>query len=195
MIEINLLPKDLRKRSHIIRLPRTARYVALGVGALLVAVVGATIMQRYQMKKWQMRIQKTRTQVEQMRRDIQVVDALEEVKAKILDRLSAIEQLDRNRAVYVSMFEDLARRVPEYLWLTTFKEGLAQPATAAPGGAPPPTAAAGTPTPGASAGSNTPQRTKMEGFAYSLNSIATFLIQMKKSNFFKNIELEYAREQ
>lgn len=195
MIEINLLPKELRKRSHGLRLPKTAWYVTVSVAALVVLVIGLTGVQRYQLRTWNKRISQVKKQVALMKQDIQMVDALMEVKQKIVDRLSAIEELDRNRTSHIVMFEDLARRVPEYLWLTSFKEGktvqlgelslqpVSNPGSPVPAGKSQP------------APTSTGQRTKIEGFAYSLNSIATFMIQMKKSNFFKNVELEFAREQ
>lgn len=189
MIEINLLPKELQKRGGGFALPRAANYVLAGLAGLLVILGGLSYWQKWRIDEMQKKIAAAKVREAKMQHDIQLVDALTALKAKILERMSAIEGLDQNRSGYVRFMEDLSGRLPEYLWLSNFREGQAAPAAPSqpnPGGTP---AAANTASTSAGA------KTVIEGFSYSLNSLATFMIQMKKSPFLRNIELSYAKEQ
>jgi Tfp pilus assembly protein PilN len=188
MIEINLLPKDLQKRTGRIALPKSAAYLAAAVGVLLAVLGGLTFFQQWRIAQMDKKIAAARVREAKMQKDIELVDALTGLKAKILERMAAIENLDKNRSAYVRLFEDLASRIPEYLWLSSFREG--------PGAGPASTAAPGSGVPSAAPGAGSSgTKTSIEGFSYSLNSLANFLIQVKKSPFLSHIELSYAREQ
>ncbi|MCI0329722.1 MAG: PilN domain-containing protein [candidate division Zixibacteria bacterium] len=191
MIEINLLPKELQRRTGRIALPKGATYLLAGIAGLAAVLAGLTVMQKMRIANIQKKIAEARAREAKMQKDIQLVDALTALKGKILERMEAIEGLDRNRSAYVRFLEDLSGRVPEYLWLSNFREGTSGAAAAA--SAPPRggTTAGGPAQPAASSGA----KTVIEGFSYSLNSLATFMIQMKKSPFIQNIELSFAKEQ
>ena len=186
MIEINLLPKELQKRTGGLALPRTAIYMLAGMAGLAAVLAGLTVMQKMRIANIQKKITEAKVREAKMQKDIQLVDALTELKGKILERMAAIDGLDQNRSAYVRFLEDLSGRVPEYLWLSNFREGsggaVAQPAQPRGGGPAQPAASSGA-------------KTVMEGFSYSLNSLATFMIQVKKSPFIKNVELSFAKEQ
>ncbi|MCI0595235.1 MAG: PilN domain-containing protein [candidate division Zixibacteria bacterium] len=186
MIEINLLPKELQKRTGGLALPKPALYMLAGMAGLAAVLAGLTVMQKMRISNIEKKIAEAKVREAKMQKDIQLVDALTELKGKILERMAAIEGLDANRSAYVRFLEDLTGRVPEYLWLSNFREGSGggapQPAQARPGNPAPAAAVSGA-------------KTVIEGFSYSLNSLATFMIQMKKSPFIKNIELSFAKEQ
>ncbi len=186
MIEINLLPKELQKRTGGLALPRPALYMLAGMAGLAAVLAGLTVMQKMRIANIQKKIAEAKVREAKMQKDIQLVDALTELKGKILERMAAIDGLDQNRSAYVRFLEDLSGRVPEYLWLTNFREGsgggVAQPTQPRPSNPAPSAAASGS-------------KTVVEGFSYSLNSLATFMIQMKKSPFIKNVELSFAKEQ
>jgi Tfp pilus assembly protein PilN len=183
MIEINLLPKELQKRTGSLALPKPALYMLAGLAGLAAVLAGLTVMQKMRIANIQKKIAEAKVREAKMQKDIQIVDALTELKGKILERMAAIDGLDQNRSAYVRFLEDLSGRVPEYLWLSNFREGSGGGAVQPQAGNPAQTAAAS----GA--------KTVIEGFAYSLNSLATFMVQMKKSPFIKNIELSFAKEQ
>ncbi|HXF48831.1 MAG TPA: PilN domain-containing protein [Verrucomicrobiae bacterium] len=183
MIEINLLPKELQKRTGGLSLPKPALYMLAGLAGLAAVLAGLTVMQKMRIANIQKKIAEAKVREAKMQKDIQLVDALTELKGKILERMAAIDGLDQNRSAYVRFLEDLSGRVPEYLWLSNFREGSG-------GGAARPQA--GNPAQAAAASG---AKTVIEGFSYSLNSLATFMIQMKKSPFIKNVELSFAKEQ
>ncbi len=183
MIEINLLPKELQKRTGGLALSRTAIYMLAGMAGLAAVLAGLTVMQKMRIANIQKKINEAKVREAKMQKDIQLVDALTELKGKILERMAAIDGLDQNRSAYVRFLEDLSGRVPEYLWLANFREGS--------GGAAAGSTAGNPAQPAASSGA----KAVIEGFSYSLNSLATFMIQVKKSPFMKNVELSFAKEQ
>ncbi len=116
------------------------------------------------------------------------MDALIDLKDKILQRISAIKTLDRNRATWVRILEDLSQRVPEYLWLSELREeeavaeSQADQADTSLKSAPPPYLA------------QKVNKVNIEGYTYSVNSLAVFLIQLMRSDYFKDMELEFIKK-
>ena len=51
-----------------------------------------------------------------------MVSELTEKRRLIAQRISVIEGLDRDRYLRVQLLEDVARSVPEYVWLESFNE-------------------------------------------------------------------------
>jgi Tfp pilus assembly protein PilN len=100
--------------------------------------------------------------------------------------MSAIEALDRNRAVWVRVLEDLTRRVPDYLWLSLLEEEESQSTAVADSGVDSAIVLSQPPSPAK-------KRVTMEGYSYSLNSLASFLIELIGSPYFKNMELQYVK--
>ncbi|TFH64404.1 MAG: hypothetical protein E4G91_05905 [Candidatus Zixiibacteriota bacterium] len=169
---------------------------------------GLTFYQSTQVGKLNKLITKARMEENRYRKDIAVIDALTEVRSKIMARVDAIEKLDQRRTFYISLLEDLNSRMPEYLWMTGFLEipagtdphGASQPGSKRlqqqPGGA------TGAATAASQQGKQPPQlaealspmqgSAEVEGYAFSLNSIGSFMIGMMKSDFFKNVKLNRA---
>ena len=210
MIEINLLPKDLKKKARGFDLKglkkKTLYIVSAGLG-IMVLLIGLTVFQSFQLKSLDSKILEAKKRTEKLKKDIQLVDALTELKDKILQRMSAIENLDRNRTAWVDILKDLSSRVPEYLWLSGFKEAPKPPSSP-----PPPSIAGGqTPSPGSplnrevnvdtaktasATGSPLPtadRKATLSGYTYSINSLARFIIQLMKSDYFRNIELNFVK--
>lgn len=194
MIEINLLPKELQIQGPRLSFSRAMIMPVAGAVVLVAAMVGLTIFQKSQIKELDNKISIAQARAEQLKKDIEMVDALVDIKEKITARIEAVKLLDQNRNSWVNILEDLSSQVPDFLWLTAFKEvqptpvaaAAAQNAQAANGGQDTTTAAQPA----------NPQimPAELEGYAYSLNSLATFIINMKKSGYFDTIDLSHARE-
>lgn len=201
MIEINLLPKQYRKSGANFSFGKSGLYVGAGVAALVVLLVAVTFWQMQQLNRLEVSIDKANQRAAMLRQDIQMVDALTDVKDKITRRMSAIERLDRNRSSWVRILEDVASDVPEFVWLGSFREvdqsekkgatslknnsdGTQQvvqnePAVAS----------------AAPAQQTAPvQQIEIEGYAFSLNSLAAFMINMMRSDFFDAVELKSTTE-
>ena len=184
-IEINLLPRELRGKRRGIAFDKSLTLIAAFVGVLVVLIAGASVLQGIKLKAMDKKIADAQRRTDELNRDIELVDALTQLKDKILQRMSAIDALDRNRAVWVRVLEDLSRRVPDYLWLSLLREeGSQNEATVD-------TSTDGT--------VSFPQleslveRVTIEGYSYSLNNLASFLIQLMGSQYFKNMELQYVK--
>jgi Tfp pilus assembly protein PilN len=210
MIEINLLPKEYKKRANPLSFDKKVVYAGIAAAALVVVMGGLTFYQSTQVSKLDKLITKARMEQNRYKKDIAVIDALTEVKSKILARVEAIEKLDQRRTFYISLMEDINSRMPEYLWMTGFMEipaGSEPNGASQPGGkgkpAQQPGRAAGAATATSQPGKESPQlaesavgpmqgSAEIEGYAFSLNSIGSFMIGLMKSEFFKNVKLNRA---
>ncbi len=219
MIEINLLPKELKKKSKAFSFSFAGKknvvYLMGGGVAVIVFVIGSTFYQTVKLKNLDSKMREAQARTEKLKKDIQLVDALTELKDKLLQRMNAIESLDRNRSAWIDILQDLSQRIPEYLWLSAFKEiplpqtsSTPAPGTPNPPGTPTtpatPTTTSGTPTtPGTPTAATSPvshpsptpsgRKITIAGYTYSINSLANFMIQLMKSNYFKNVELNFVK--
>jgi len=158
--------------------------------AVVVMLIAVTFYQRSEIANLNENIDKARNRATMLRKDIQLVDALTDVKAKITNRMEAVEKLDRNRSVWVRILEEVARDVPEFVWLAQFneiqeksssskskkgkkkkKKDEEEQAEAAP------------------KRSASTKRIQLEGHAFTLNALAAFMINMMRSDYFDNVEM------
>jgi type IV pilus assembly protein PilN len=168
MIEVNLLPKELQKRARAVTIDKTIVYIAAGVAAVLVLMIAIVVFQKMKISDLDNKIAEAKAETERLRKDIELVDRLEDLKDKLVSRMRAIEELERNRAAWVALMEDLSSKVPDYLWLTS----MTQQASPEPG----------------------VYLTTFEGLSFSLNSLATFMIQVMRSDFFSSVDLTFIRQ-
>ena len=185
MIEINLLPKELQIQGPRLALTKSMMLPAVAVAALVLGMVGMSVYQNRQIAELDGKIQIAKARAEQLKADIRMVDGLVDIKEKITARIDAVKVLDLNRKAWVSILEDLSSRVPDFLWMTSLSETQL---TAAQPKAPGDTAAAASTLP--------PQEVpaQLNGFSYSLSSLANFIMNLRKSGHFKSIDLHHARE-
>jgi Tfp pilus assembly protein PilN len=194
MIEINLLPKDYRKKSFDISFGKTGLYMLGGAAGVFVVALGLTFWQWQQLSSLDDKIEKARQKESILQKDIRLVDALNDVKQKITHRMSAVERLDAHRSSWVSILEDVARNVPEYVWLARFEEtnpesekdkskkgskkAVEDDKKAAPTPPKNPSIKPG----------------QVEGYAFTLNALASFMIKMMRSDYFDEVELVTTNE-
>jgi len=195
MIEINLLPKEYRKRSRSFSFDKKTMYVAMGAAAVVLLLAVVTFYQKYQLASLDSQINRASQQRMRLEKDIKVIDDLTDLKEKILNRMESIEKLDRYRSVWVDLLQDVNQRVPDFLWLTRIAE---------PGEKKSSRSSAKKNVPGQDAVDSVrvdtfvydkPIYTEMEGYAFTLSSVASFLIGLNKSDYFEDIDLKWAKEQ
>jgi Tfp pilus assembly protein PilN len=186
MIEINLLPKELRRKGRGLVLDKNLIYLGAVCGILVVLFVAVSIFQSFKLKALDKKIAEAQRRTEELRQTIELVDALTDLKDKLLQRMSAIENLDKNRAAWVNILEDLSQRVPDYLWLSLLKEEeeVAESEVATEADTSLQVALPLTYT----------RRVNIEGYTYSINSLALFLIQLMRSEYFDNMELQFIKK-
>jgi Tfp pilus assembly protein PilN len=205
MIEINLLPKSYQKRAFDFSFGKSGLYVVAGAAAVIVLLIGVTIFQKYRLSSLEDDMERARQRAIMLEKDIKVVDALTDVKVKIQKRMAAVENLDSHRSSWVKLLEEIAGNVPEFVWMSKFKEKPAV-AQAAPvqkkntltdtgiKKATQPTAAV-TPT-STSTDHSKPvvRQASVDGHAFTLNALASFMIQMMRSDYFDKVELVMSEE-
>ncbi|MCX6826315.1 MAG: PilN domain-containing protein [candidate division Zixibacteria bacterium] len=191
MININLLPRQYLRRSGSFNLGKNGLYVLGVTGGVILMLAAVTLYQRHQMSQLNAKMEIARSRTMQLQRDIKMVDALIDIKAKITNRMEAVESLDRHRSAWVRILEDLTRNVPEFVWLSSFQEVKPkQPAQSQTG--------KNVNTAPTDAGINpsgpTIRQAEIEGLTFTLNALASFMIKMMKSNYFEDIDLIYSKE-
>lgn len=204
MIQINLLPKEFRRKTGAPSLGRSGYYVMGAVGGLVLLIVVITIFQQVQLTQLGQKMEVARFRTDQLQKDIAVVDALIDVKAKIMQRMEAVEKLDRHRTVWVRILEDVGKRVPEYTWLSAIKESNPTSSSKTKGGKTAKAAGATTTAQGETAADTTAVQAKtgempfqavsIEGFSFTLNSLANFMINLMNSQFFSDVEMASVEE-
>jgi len=192
MIEINLLPREYRKRSVGISFGKTGLYVVVVVAGVLVMLMGITLYQRHQINQLESNIKKARQRAAMLEKDINLVDALIDVKIKINDRMAAVEQLDSHRSTWVRILENIAHNVPEFAWLGHFKEEPLQDSTAQTGQKTTQQEQPNQPNQQVETAASEARwvsKAEIEGYAFTLNALASFMINMMRSDYFDEVEL------
>lgn len=200
MIEINLLPKEYRKRTFDFSFGKTGLYAIVAGAMVVLMLIGITFYQKHRLSSLESDMQKAHQRAELLRNDIMMVDALTDVKQKITRRMSAVERLDSHRSTWVRVLEDMATNVPQFVWLGRFEESEITPvvddtksknaskssknndtqnqqATSKPADGPRVT------------------RAQIEGYSFTLNALASFMINMMRSDYFDEVELSATKEE
>ncbi len=207
MININLLPKQYLKRSGSFSLGKNGIYAVAAVAGIVLMLGVVTMYQLHQMKELNGQMEIARSRTQQLQKDIKMVDALIDIKGKITNRMEAVERLDRHRGAWVRILGDMTKNVPEFVWLSSFSElkeksvaaGAAQPRGLAGASGPkyaPQQPAAPVADNSAVQNPNSPivRPAEIEGFTFTLNALASFMIKMMRSNFFEDVDLVYSKE-
>ena len=125
MIRINLLPTTEQTQGPVVRihapsLPAIAPIlIAAGV---LSAILVIAMLQTFRLRHLNGELRELRAEAERLKPLIQRIDQLTRERELTLKRLGVIEELDRERLTRVRMVDELARRMPDHLWLTGFTE-------------------------------------------------------------------------
>ena len=197
MIEINLLPKNYLKGSRGISLGKVGVYAVAAAAGIIIMLGAITFYQLFKLDELQANIEKANQRAALLQKDIQLVDALTDVKAKITRRMSAVERLDRHRSVWVRVLSDVAANVPEFTWLSNYAEvnpevNNNQPKNAKQANAKNAESEVQAPP----VDPNAPQikPVELEGYAFTLNALASFMINMMRSDYFDEVELKSSEE-
>lgn len=172
MIEINLLPKELQWKRFSFQLDKKLVILLVAGVVVLSGLVGYSyVFQAGKITAYETTIASLKTEAELYAEEIERIDEMNTMIIQMTARMTAIEILDRNRDYWVDLLEDLIKRVPEYLWLTSVRDASSAVVSRTPG------------KPAA------PTKSTIEGFSFSLNALATFIVRLKKSDILKNIEI------
>jgi type IV pilus assembly protein PilN len=122
MIRINLLPRE-EKPSKAVLVWKSVFIWSLIVAAIvLIGGIGLHLFRSYEIRTLKDDIADTRAEQEKYREQAKLVDALTEKRKQITQRIDVIESLDKDRYLRVFLLDELARSVPDYIWLQRFDE-------------------------------------------------------------------------
>ena len=194
MIEINLLPKEYRKKQVSFSLGKSGYYVMGAAAAVVLMLFAVTFYQMGQLRSLDSNIAKARQRAAMLEKDIKLVDALTDVKDKITQRMRAVERLDSHRSAWVRILEDVTKNVPDFIWLGRFEEKVPKPLPADKTALANKNAASTQTTAAGASAEPTVRQVELEGYAFTLNALAAFMIKMMRSDYFEEVELVSTNE-
>jgi len=124
MIKINLLPTTeqvvTRGPSQAPSLPALAPAFIVAAAVSLILVIST--LQTFRLRHLHSELKARQAEAQKLAPFIKRIDQLTKERELTLKRLAVIEDLDRDRLTRVRVVDELARRMPEYMWLTGFSE-------------------------------------------------------------------------
>jgi Tfp pilus assembly protein PilN len=122
MIRINLLPYDSRRQKSAGITLDKAKVIPLSVLAVvLVACLSTMTIQNARLRAIEQDVASARAETEQYKKTIALINEMVAKEQELNRRLTLVRTLDRNRFATVAVMDEMAQRVPRYLWLTALK--------------------------------------------------------------------------
>ena len=120
MPRINLLPwreaeRKKRQRDFGVAL-------AGGVVAAIACILGTMFVYSGMISNQEARNERLNEEIAQLQLSIEEIDGLERQKERMLARMEIIEQLQKSRPEIVHLFDEMARQLPEGVYLTGMKQ-------------------------------------------------------------------------
>jgi type IV pilus assembly protein PilN len=122
MIRINLLPKEEKPSKEAMTWNNIFIWSLIAAGIVLIAGVGFHIFHRYEVDAMKSDIITMRAEQDEYKSQAALVNDLTRKRKLIAQRLDIIETLDSNRSARVRLLDEIARSVPQYVWLTSLEE-------------------------------------------------------------------------
>ena len=120
MPRINLLPWREAERK---KRQRDFGVALAGAVVAAVAVILATMLVYAQMiDNQESRNERLTNEIEELEKSITEIDGLERQKERLLARMEIIEELQKSRPEIVHLFDEIARRLPDGVYLSGLKQ-------------------------------------------------------------------------
>ena len=120
MPRINLLPwreEERKKRQRDFGVA-----MAGGVVAAIICVLATLFVYTQMINNQKDRNVRLTGEIAELEKSIQEIDGLENQKERLLARMEIIEQLQKSRPEIVHLFDEIARQLPEGVYLTGMKQ-------------------------------------------------------------------------
>jgi type IV pilus assembly protein PilN len=120
MPRINLLPwreADRKKRQRDFGVA-----LAGGVVAAIACILGTIFVYNSLISNQESRNERLSEEIAQLQKSIEEIDGLERQKERMLARMEIIELLQKSRPEIVHLFDEVARQLPEGVYLTGMKQ-------------------------------------------------------------------------
>jgi type IV pilus assembly protein PilN len=120
MIRINLLPRDERnqRKSAASFQPGEFLWPVVVVAGVLIIMLGTSLSQTARISSLKKSITEVEAQSRALAPQIERVNRLAQERAELDLRLGIISKLEKGRTQSVRLMDELARCVPDHLWLT-----------------------------------------------------------------------------
>lgn len=123
MIRINLLPREERVERRRVALPRVGAVAPwLALGLFIAAIVAVTAMERARIAGLKRDIARAEEEARLLKPQIDKVNELTRKREELNTRLQVIQDLDKGRFHSVRLMDELAQDLPQYLWVTSFRD-------------------------------------------------------------------------
>ncbi|MDH3338121.1 MAG: pilus assembly protein PilN, partial [Gammaproteobacteria bacterium] len=116
MPRINLLPwreEERKKRQRDFGVAMAGGVVVAIAGVLLIMFAYAQMISNQEDRN-----QRLTNEIAELQKSITEIDGLERQKERLLARMEIIEQLQKSRPEIVHLFDEVARQLPEGVYLT-----------------------------------------------------------------------------
>lgn len=122
MIRINLLPSLERAKTHVQAPSLTSLVPFIAICGVIGALAVVSTFQSLKLRNLRTEIATLKAESAKLQPLIARIDQLTAERELTLRRLGVIEELDKERLARVRLTDELARRLPDHLWLTGFSE-------------------------------------------------------------------------
>jgi type IV pilus assembly protein PilN len=122
LIHINLLPASEHTVARRLAPSKTAAGVIFALASVFALMAVTSTIQGLRVRAIRVDIEALQKEARQLQPLIHRIDQLTREREAVRQRLDVIEDLDQNRFVRVRMADELSRRLPEQVWLTSFSE-------------------------------------------------------------------------
>lgn len=129
MIRVNLLPHSNAKaarRAHSggggFGLDKMKIIPVSSLAVVLTGCLAVLMLQSAREKSLEHEVAVARAEAEKYKKTIALIDEMVRKENELNRRLDIVRQLDMNRFRTVTVLDEMAKRVPNYLWLTSVKE-------------------------------------------------------------------------
>jgi len=122
MIRINLLPREEKPSREAVTWNRIFIWSLIAAGLILVIGFGLFAFRTYEIRILKGDIAEQRAELAKYEGQAALVRDLMAKRQAIQQRIDVIDNLDRDRFLRVYVLDELARSVPEYVWLESADE-------------------------------------------------------------------------
>jgi type IV pilus assembly protein PilN len=122
MIRINLLPKEEKPTRTAVLWGRIFVWTLIGAAVVLALGVGWHVLRSYEIATLKSDIEDARAEQQRYAKEAALVTELTQKRKMITQRIQVLEDLDKGRFLTVELLDELARSVPEYVWLHSYDE-------------------------------------------------------------------------
>jgi type IV pilus assembly protein PilN len=122
LIHINLIPEVQVAGTRRFNASRTAIGIIFALAASFSLMTVTSIVQGVRIRAVRADTESLQEEARQLQPLIQRIDQLTRERQAVRQRLDVIEDLDQNRFERVRLADEMSRRLPEQVWLTSFTE-------------------------------------------------------------------------